>query len=203
VTRKSNPHGIWYLVWTGIFAAALVIGLVSLRPIGSLLNRSIRAVALLGYLTVFVTIVSAPYMRQVYRLFGRSFVKVHHILSVSGLILLTVHPIGAAIQYASLAVWVPRFGSLAAFFQWGGAPAWYLLGLGALAAVLRKPIGQNWRLVHMLNYVAFMLASIHALQLGAEFQWPGAVVLVVVLILAATAAFIQKRLQRHGRGSRT
>jgi sulfoxide reductase heme-binding subunit YedZ len=187
----------------GIVAVTLVAGLIFMQPFGSPLNRFIRGAALLGYLSVFLALISSAYMRQVYRFFGRPFLKVHHVLSVAGLILLTVHPIGVAIQNASLTIWLPRFRSLNGFLQWGGAPAWYLIGLGVLAAVLRKIIGKNWHLIHILNYVAFILASIHALQIGSDFQWPGMRVVVISLILITTVTFIQKRLQRHRRGSRT
>lgn len=203
MTRKTSTRGTWYLILIGTVAAALVAGLISMQPLGSPLNWFIRGMALLGYLAVFLTLVSSAYMRQVYRLFGRPFLKVHHILSIAGLILLTMHPIGVAVQNASLTVWLPRFRSLNSFLQWGGAPAWYLIGLGALAAVLRKVIGKNWRLIHILNYVAFLLASIHALQIGSDFQRLGTRAVVVILILIATITFIQKRLQRRRRGFRT
>jgi sulfoxide reductase heme-binding subunit YedZ len=198
LTSKNNARGTWYLILIGIVAVALIAGLISLQPHGSPLNWFIRGLALLGYLTVFLTIVSSAYMRQVYRILGRPFVKAHHILSVTGLILLTLHPIGVAIQNATPAVFVPRFDSLSAFLQWGGAPAWYLIGLAALAAVLHETIGKNWRLIHALNYVAFAVATAHAFLLGSELQWLGMRVLLIVLISLATITFIQKRLQRRG-----
>jgi sulfoxide reductase heme-binding subunit YedZ len=199
MTHEKNTRGTWYLVLIGIVAVALVAGLISLQPYGSPLNWFTRGMALLGYLTVFLTIVSSAYMQQVYRILGRPFLKAHHILSVTGLILLTLHPIGVAIQNASPTVFVPRFDSLSAFLQWGGAPAWYLIGLAALAAVLRKTIGKSWRLIHALNYIAFALASVHAFLLGSELQWLGMRILLIVLISVATITFIQKRLQRPRR----
>jgi DMSO/TMAO reductase YedYZ heme-binding membrane subunit len=199
MTKKKNTRGTWYLILAGIVAAALVAGLISLQPHGSPLNWFVRGLALLGYMTVFLTIVSSAYMRQIYRILGRPFVKAHHILSVTGLILLTLHPIGVTIQNARLSVFLPRFNSLRAFLQWGGAPAWYLIGLAALAAVLRKPIGKGWRPIHILNYVAFALASVHAFLLGSELQWLGMRILLIVLVAIVIITFVQKRLQRRKR----
>lgn len=89
MARKTSPRGSWYLILIGFITTVLVAGLISMQPPGSPLNWFIRGTALLGYLAVFLTLVSSAYMRQVYRLFGRPFLKVHHILSIAGLILLT------------------------------------------------------------------------------------------------------------------
>ncbi|MFN2270119.1 MAG: ferric reductase [Anaerolineae bacterium] len=194
--KRQVTRGTWYLILTGGIAVGLVIGLIALQPFGSPLNWFIRGMASLGYLTVFLTIVSSAYMKQIYRILGRPFVKAHHILSVAGLILITLHPIGVTVQSASPAVLLPRFESWGDFLRWGGAPAWYLIGAASLAAVLRNVIGKRWRLIHILNYIAFALATIHATQIGSDFQRLGTKILAIILASIVVVTFIQKRLQR-------
>jgi DMSO/TMAO reductase YedYZ heme-binding membrane subunit len=189
--KKSGKT--WYLVLIGIVALILVSGLMTLRPHRTPLNWLIRGAALMGYLAVFLSIVSSAYMRQVIRLFGRPFVKVHHVLSVTGLVLVTLHPLGAAIDAGSLRVFLPRFDSWVVFLELGGRPAWYLIAAASLAAVLRKTIGRNWRMIHFLNYVAFLLVTAHANMIGTDFQHTIVKAVSVALALVVVVIFIQKR----------
>ncbi|MBM4467708.1 MAG: ferric reductase, partial [Chloroflexi bacterium] len=156
----NKSRRTWYLVLAGILGLILVSGLISLQPYGSPLNWFIRGSGLMGYLALFLSVLSSAYMRQTSRLFGRPFVKVHHILTVTGLVLVTLHPLGVAINAGSLRVFLPRFDSWVVFLKLGGRPAWYLIAAASLAAVLRKTIGRNWRGIHALNYVAFLLVTI-------------------------------------------
>jgi sulfoxide reductase heme-binding subunit YedZ len=188
-----------YLVLVGCVALALVGGLVSLQPYGMPLNWFTRGAALLGYLAIFLSIISSSTMRQLVRFFGRPFVRVHHILSVTGLILITLHPLGVAWSSASLRVFLPRFGSWLAFLQWGGPPAWYLIHIGSLAAVRRQSIGRNWRTIHLLNYAAFLLGTIHAILIGTDFQSTVAKAIAVALAIVIVALFIQKRFRGRKR----
>jgi predicted ferric reductase len=191
--QTNGSSETWYLVLVGFLALVLVGGLVSLQPYGSPLNWLIRGTALMGYLAIFLSIVSSAYVRQVYRVFGRPFVKVHHILSVMGLVLLTLHPLGAAIDAASPSVFLPRFDSWVVFLELGGRPAWYLVAAASLAAVLRRSIGQNWRVVHFLNYAAFLLGTVHAAMIGTDFQYTIVKAVSVALALVAVVIFIQRR----------
>ena len=132
-------------------------------------------------------------MRQVYRVFGRPFIKVHHILSVTGLVLVTLHLFGVAVDAVSPSVFLPRFDSWVAFLELGGCPAWYLIAVASLVAVLRKTIGRNWRAIHFLNYVAFLLATVHAIMIGTDFQHTIVKAVPVALALVLVAIFIHKR----------
>jgi hypothetical protein len=192
---------IWYIGLVALVELLITILLLSLDPVQGeqgTLTWIIRGAALLGYQFVFLSIVSSAFMRPLIKFFGRSFVKIHHIASISGLVLITLHPLTAAMNAASLAVFLPQFSSWRLFLSLGGRPAWYLIGIASLAAALRKPIGKNWRLVHLLNYAAFWLASIHATLIGTTFVGSGIryVILKVVIALmasATTAILIQKR----------
>jgi sulfoxide reductase heme-binding subunit YedZ len=193
MAQTKRARKTWYLVLVGIVTLILVSGLISLQPYGSPLNWLIRGTALMGYLAIFLSIVSSAYVRQVYRVFGRPFIKVHHILSVTGLTLVTLHPLGAAINAASPSVFLPRFDSWTVFLELGGRPAWYLIAAASLAAVLRRAIGRNWRAIHFLNYAAFLLGTVHAIMIGTDFQHTIVKAVSVALALVVVVIFIQRR----------
>jgi predicted ferric reductase len=154
---------------------------------------------MLGYLSVFLAIVSSAYLRSLVRFFGRPFVQVHHVVSVTGLILITLHPLGVAWSSGTLRVFLPRFDSWAVFLQLGGRTAWYLIGIASLAALLRNALGRNWRMVHFLNYLAFLLATAHGVMIGTDFQSPVVRVVSVVMAVVVIGIFVQKRLASRRR----
>jgi sulfoxide reductase heme-binding subunit YedZ len=198
MTRKRADR-TWYLALVGLVLLVLVIGLMAMQPQGFPLGWLVRGAALLGYLFIFLSIVSSAYMKQIYRILGRPFIRVHHILSVSGLVLVTLHPLAVALDSMSLRVFLPKFDSWLVFLQLGGRPAWYLLIAAALAAVLRKAIGKSWLVVHFLNYVAFLLGTVHAIMIGTDFQPDVVKGVAVVLTLVVVGISIQKRRKKRRR----
>jgi sulfoxide reductase heme-binding subunit YedZ len=202
--KPKNTH---YLILAGLVLLAIVVGLLSLNPLQgqqSWLTWFARGAALFGYSAVFLSILSSAYLRQLVRFFGRSFVKVHHVASVTGLVLLALHPVAVAISTSSAAVFVPRFDSPLVFLTLGGRFAWYLIGLASLAALLRTRFRNYWRSVHYLNYIAFLLASIHASLLGTTFLAPGVQgialrAVLAILALAVIYVFARRRLSRPSR----
>lgn len=167
-------------------------------PTGTaLLTRLIRATALVGYSSVFLSIVSSAFTRELVRLFGRPFIRVHHIVSVTGLAMLVLHPALFAWQTRDLGVFVPSFASLRIFLALGGRLAFYLLGVATVAALLRRPLGRYWRTLHWLNYAAFLLATPHAVLLGGTFQNPFIRAAGIAMTLIVIGLFIFKRLPRR------
>jgi DMSO/TMAO reductase YedYZ heme-binding membrane subunit len=190
------------LVYLGVImsvVAVVVVLLQLLQPSATPVSWVIRIAALMGYFCIFGAILTSAYLRQVVRWFGRPFIKTHHILSIVGLSLVTIHPLAVAWQALNLRVFIPAVDSWYAFFALGGRPAWYLLGIGALAAVWRGAIGKNWKLLHGLNYLAFWLATVHGLLIGTNVQnWPmrvvfGAMALVVLGVFVQKRASIRRR----------
>jgi sulfoxide reductase heme-binding subunit YedZ len=173
--------------------AVVVVSLQFLQPGARPISWVIRIAALMGYFCIFGAIVTSAYLRQMVRWFGRPFLKVHHALSIAGLVLVTIHPLAVARRALSLRVFIPAVDSWYRFFALGGRPAWYLLGVGALAAVLRGAIGKNWRLLHVLNYLAFWLATVHGFMIGASVQNGVMRVVFVAMALGVLAVFVQKR----------
>jgi sulfoxide reductase heme-binding subunit YedZ len=201
-----KPKNTRYLILAGLALLAVVIGLLSLNPLQgqSWLTWLARGLALSGYSAVFLSILSSAYLRELVRFFGRSFVKVHHVASVTGLVLIGLHPVVVAINTSSAAVFIPRFDSLLVFLTLGGRLAWYLIGIASLAALLRVRLKNTWRSIHYLNYVAFLLASVHASLLGTTFFGRGVQGIVLKAVLAVLAlvvvyVFVRRRLARRSR----
>ena len=194
--EAKRRRGSLYLILAGAASLALVAILIALQPFGGPLNWVIRAAALLGYLAIFLSVISSAYMRELFLWLGRPFIKVHHIVSLTGLALVTLHPLGVAVRSSSLRVFLPDFSSLYGFFSLGGRPAWYLIGAAVLAAALRTRIKQSWRVVHYLNYVAFFLATAHAIMIGTDFVSSVMKGVAVLMALAIVGVFVQKRVQR-------
>jgi hypothetical protein len=202
-----KPKNTRYLVLVGVVSLLVVIGLVSLDPLDeqeSWLVWLVRGAALLGYWSVFLSILSSAYLRELVRFFGRSFVKVHHVASVTGLVLIATHPLAVAINTSNVAVFLPRFDSLYIFLSLGGRLAWYLIGIASLAALLRTNLRRSWRVVHWLNYIAFFLASVHASLIGTTFRGQGvrAIILKVIvgiLSLIAVYVFVRRQVARRRR----
>jgi len=196
---KTNPQRLWYLVLVGVVAVLLVIVAQALIPAGSPLNAVTRGAAMLGYLAVFLASLSSIYLRELVRFFGRPFIQVHHMVSVTGLVLILIHPLTVAWERRSMVVFVPATDSWASFLRTGGRPALYLIAIAVLAAVLRKRWARGWRVVHYLNYVAFLLATAHAALLGTDFQHPVAKAVLIVMALVIVAVFIRRRLPTRKR----
>jgi sulfoxide reductase heme-binding subunit YedZ len=197
--RAKNTH---YLILGAIVVVALVAAIVATRPPPTPIYWLIRGAALLGYLTVFLSVVSSAYMVPLVRFFGRPFVKVHHVASIAGLVAMIVHPLALAWNSGTLSVFVPDFSSLTRFLTLAGRVVWPLAGIAALAAWLRKPIGKNWRAIHYLNYLAFWLATAHAILIGTNFQSLPMRVVAVVLALVTIAFLVKKRLPRSTKTQR-
>jgi methionine sulfoxide reductase heme-binding subunit len=184
---KRQPKNQWVLGAVLLAAIVIVAILLAIQPPVTFWHGVLRATGLIGYLAVFLSILSSLYLRELVRFFGRSFVQTHHIVALTGLGLLLVHPLAAVLFLRSLRWLLPQFGSLREFFTWGGPPALYLLILAVLTAWQRRLI-DGWRIVHYSTYLAFFLATIHAILLGTDIQV--LVTRIIVILLALAAAWV-------------
>jgi DMSO/TMAO reductase YedYZ heme-binding membrane subunit len=69
----------------------------------------------------------------------------------------------------------------------------YILTATTAAALLRKYLKKSWRMIHRLNYAVFIVALVHAFQLGIDLR-KGAFLKVVLYIYTAlvAAAFVYR-----------
>jgi sulfoxide reductase heme-binding subunit YedZ len=175
---------------------ALTVVYVLSRSRAPLAYNLARAAALFAYGTLFVTILSHEYMREMRELFGQPFLAVHHILAVTGLVLVILHPVLIAILLRDPRQLVPRFDSLRTLLLLGGRPALYLILIAVLTAVVRGRLKGTWKVIHWLNYVAFVLVFAHSWLLGGnvstsilKFIWP-------LMLLTVVVVFLRNRLAR-------
>lgn len=183
----------WLAVGTLVVAAGSIVLWVD--PLATPLQAAIRLGALTGYLAVFLTSLTSLFMRELTQRLGQPFIKTHHTLAIAGLVALGLHATLVAWDFGTPAVFLPQFDSVRLFLTLGGRPALWLLGIAVLAAVWRGALGRRWRLLHWLNYLAFWLATAHALLLGTNFQHPAMRLLAGLLALTLLFAFGRKRLR--------
>ena len=191
-TRKKTS--LWWMALPFAIVLALMLALTLPNGLAADAYSLARVAALLGYLLILVAVLSSAFVRPLIKTFGRPFVLLHHIVSYSGLGIIFLHPILIAIVYGDLAIVLPRFDSLSNFFRYGGSPAFELLLLAVLAALLRKRLKSAWQIVHMLTYVAFILGTVHATTVGAtDVQAAWLKWIFWLLALGATAIFALRR----------
>ena len=160
----------WFLIIVGMSFGILVILRISLKMEDFPLHWFIRGAGIIGYLSVFLTSLTSAYMRALTIYLRSPFIKVHHGAAVAGLVMLIFHGGSVAWDMGSIKVFLPRFDSPMLFLELGGRPAILLVGIGSVGAVLRTSLGQKWRIIHWLNYIAFWLGTSHALLIGTTFR---------------------------------
>lgn len=151
-----------------------------------------RFAATFGYLTIFLSILSSEYMAKMRKISGLPFLKAHHNLARIGILLILIHPLTLALEAQDFSIFLPVFYPIEAFLALGGRTALYLFLLAAGIAIYRKKY-RNWKKVHYLNYLAFLLVSIHALMIGSDFKLDIMRVLALVMAVTITGIFIHKR----------
>lgn len=206
---------------TGIVGLNLVIILLFLlnhflynQPYsGSTFSIFTRLLALMGLVAMFVSAVLTPFQKELYQMFKKPFMKIHHASSITGLVLVTAHPIIFAIDKAvsgstareSAAVFLPDFTSLEAFWTLAGRPAIYFIYIAFAAFFLRKVWKSGWRWLHALNYIALLFGVVHGILNGTDFydfrytpvNIPGLIMTILFLLMVCLTiyTFTLKRIQ--------
>ena len=182
-----------FLILPTLALYILVFILFLLTPFSDAFNFIIRFGALFGFTSMFIATMMTPFVVQLYKIFGKPSIKIHHIYSITGLILISLHPVAFAISVVDITVFVPDFSSWYDFWSLGGRLALILIYIAVLAALLRKKIKKNWRIIHILNYVALFLAYIHGVLIGTDFQNLGILIIFTIMIILSFSVLIYKR----------
>lgn len=182
-----------YIITATLSLYILVTVFFLLTPFADGLNFIIRFGALYGFTSMFIATMMTPFVVQLYKIFGKPFIKMHHIYSITGLILITIHPIAFAIFKLDITVFIPDFNSWYGFWSLGGRLALILIYIAVIGALLRKKIKKNWRIIHVLNYIALFLAYVHGFLIGTDFQNLGILVTFTIMIILSFSVLIFKR----------
>jgi predicted ferric reductase len=185
----------------GIVALAVIIALLFLSSAGEeeLAHLAVRFFGLYGYLFLSVATLTTPFLKEVTQAFGKPFLKVHHSFSILGIIFITLHPVFNAIERLSLSVFVPRFDSWDLFWRLAGRPAFIILYVAVLAAILRMKAPKYWRAFHALMYVVLLFGIVHANLIGDDFENLGIMLIFNALFLASIVSFVLKRYRNYSR----
>lgn len=93
-----------WLVITGIVVFfAIPVAVVATNPSISPLTSGIRIAGLTGFVALAGAMIMTPFLPEIYRNFGRPFLRIHHLFAVAGIILVTLHPVLLAIRLMTVA----------------------------------------------------------------------------------------------------
>jgi hypothetical protein len=183
-----------FLILPTIGFYILILIFFLLTPFSSVSDFFVRFGAIFGFTSMFVATMMTPFAVQLYKIFGKPFVKIHHIFSITGLLLVTLHPLVYAVSVDNIAVFIPDFTSWFGFWSLGGRLALILIYIAILGAFLRKKFTKGWRVIHALNYAALFLAYIHGVLLpGTDFQNVGILIIFTCMIILSFTTLIYKR----------
>ena len=183
----------------GIIALAVIVALLFLPSAGEeeLAHLAVRFFGLYGYLFLGVATLTTPFLKEITQAFGKPFLKVHHSFAILGIIFITLHPVFNAIERLSLSIFVPNFASWNLFWLLAGRPAFIILYVAVLAAILRTKAPKYWRAFHALMYIVLLFGIVHANLIGGDFQNLGIMIVFNALFLASLASFALKRYRSY------
>lgn len=189
---KKAPNKQFYLIYGIIPVIFLFITYILLQNPGEPLRMVARFAATFGFLTIFFSILSSEYMAKMRKISGLPFLKAHHNLARIGILLILIHPLSLALQAQDFSIFLPVFYPVEVFLALGGRTALYLFLLAAGIALYRKKY-RNWKKVHYLNYLAFLLVAAHALLIGSDFKLEIMRILALLMAATVTGIFIHKK----------
>lgn len=192
ISDKKIQDQQFYLIYGIILVIIIFIAYLLLQRPGEPLRMVARFAATFGYLAIFLSILSSEYMARMRKITGLPFLRAHHNLARIGILLILIHPLSLALEAQDFSIFLPIFYPVERFLAMGGRTALYLFLLAAGIALYRKKY-RNWRKVHYLNYLAFLLVSVHALLIGSDFKLEIMRMLAIVMAVVVTGIFIHKR----------
>jgi len=197
-----GKNGYTFLICVFVFAMAVsAISFFIDAPNPFMLSA--RLFALNGFLFLSIATIMTPFLREISRVFNKSFIRIHHSFAAVGLVLITLHPITIFIQSFNLNIFLPDFSSFYGFWLLAGRQALIVIYIGLAAALLRRKIPKYWRLIHVLMYLALLFGIVHANLIGNSFQNFAIMVSYDALFAVSIMAFFLKRLQQYRIQNRT
>jgi methionine sulfoxide reductase heme-binding subunit len=190
-TGKGISNRYFYPVYGILLLVIVFITYIILQGTDEPVGMIRRFAGTFGYLAIFLAITTSEYMAKMKKISGLPFMKAHHNLARIGLLLIIIHPLTFVLQGRGIEIFSP-ISPTNIFIGLAGRPAFYLFLLAAGVALYRKKY-KNWRKIHYLSYLAFLLATLHALMLGDDFESYIMRTLAIAMAIAVTVIFIHKR----------
>lgn len=189
---KSNTKRNLFYIFT-VLLYTIPIAIVFINGFNNFFQLFRRIAGLAGISSLFIAILLSLLVRQSKQMFGISYLKVHHFFSITGLILITLHPIIMAIDFGTNRIFIPDFSSWNSFWANAGRLALYMIYIAAIAAFLRKNIAKYWRMIHILLYPAFIFGAIHGMISGSDMGNNLLYLLYITMIVIVIIIFSYKR----------
>jgi len=149
-----------------------IIAVVMNTGIGDLTSGALRLCGLLGFLSLSLGAIITLLKSEIKRVLGKPFIKIHHVFVITGLVLITIHPVILALAVGNPFIFIPDTSSISAFLVNGGRIAIILIYAGLLAWIFRSTLKGRWVQIHRIMYGALLLGIIHANLLGEDFTNP-------------------------------
>jgi DMSO/TMAO reductase YedYZ heme-binding membrane subunit len=154
----------------------------------------IRVTGLIGFASLFISVIMSNFFEE-YREKNKKNLFSHHLFSIIGIVLITLHPVIFAINKADMSVFLPKFDSWNVFWELAGRPSLILLYVGFVSGFLFKIYKRSWRALHMIVYISLFFGLIHGILIGTDFQNPYIAFIFVILFLIMIYILIDKRLK--------
>ncbi len=187
--KKAFPW--FYIFFALIWILAMIPVLVS-PPEAGLWTWSalLRYAGLAGFGMVFLSLLGAYIKEWQYQQTKKPFIESHHLLVRTGWVLMLLHPLALVFQTGRWQIFLPLYDSFQTFLRMGGKVALIVFTVGVLVAVLRKYL-KGWKIVHMLQLIAFLLAGIHAWLIGSDFKTLPAQIILALMMASPLLLFFK------------
>jgi DMSO/TMAO reductase YedYZ heme-binding membrane subunit len=191
----ENKLKRYLLIALVLWSYVLILIVFFLTPSNNAFNFVIRLCGLFGFLSISITIIVVPFAAKLYKMFGKSFIKIHHSFALIGIVLITIHPIALLLFVLDPTIFLPNFSDWLTFWRLAGRPSLILIYIGVLSAVLRKKIPKYWKQFHMILYIAFIFGFVHGILIGTDLKNPLMIVIFIGLFVVVSYSFALKRYQ--------
>ncbi|PKL59640.1 MAG: hypothetical protein CVV33_06795 [Methanomicrobiales archaeon HGW-Methanomicrobiales-4] len=161
------------------------------------MSTGLRFCGLFGFLSLSLGAIMNLLKKEIKTTLGQPFINVHHIFVLTGLVLITIHPVLFALSIRDFSVFIPDTSSVLSFLTNGGRVAIILIYIGFLAAVFRSALKGRWVQIHRFMYLALIFGVIHANLLGQDLSDPIIRILYNVLAGVVILTGILKMRHRH------
>jgi len=188
IKEKYIFLGIALILFLELVISALTYDYEDIHQFG------IRLTGLVGFASLFVSVIMSNFFEE-FDKNGKKKLISHHLFSIIGIILITLHPVIFAVYKSDIGVFLPKFDSWEVFWELAGRPSLILLYVGFVSGFLFKLYKRSWRALHMIVYIALFFGLVHGILIGTDFQNPYITFVFVILFLIMIYILIDKRLK--------
>ncbi|OGM58039.1 hypothetical protein A3A50_02140 [Candidatus Woesebacteria bacterium RIFCSPLOWO2_01_FULL_38_20] len=165
-----------------------------------------RSVGLMAYTMIFFQIILGAFMNKWIEKLGGWIFRFHLNEGALAYLIILSHPLLLVLYNFKAKGLVDPFYVFTDFcllckdkteyFHTLGRVSFWMVTVAVAAAKFRThPLLQrHWRKFHILNYIVFLLVSVHGFLVGSDFRTPPFGYLFPLMIIAATTAFWYRRI---------